>query len=390
MPFEINLLTAIVWLVAVQFMLYATGWLLNSAMLREERVAVLCWGGFMAGIGAGFLLTAQRGEPRTWLAFNGSGIAFLGGLMLLWAGLVAFYRRPSLRREMLITFAVLAAAQSLLGPERELSSWRVLLAYAGNMWVTLRIVMSLHESVRQEYGPRLAGIIASPGVLIAAAFAVPIARQLANMDEPQELHRLDGNALRSLFVFLVTAAIFNFAFMAMVTHRLLGRLRDLSERDALTNLHNRRAIERELQREWQRWMRKRERFSVLVIDLDHFKRINDTHGHAAGDEVLLQTARRLAAMARETDTVARVGGEEFLLLLPGTQRDGARKMAERLLAQLREQPMMFSGTPLPITASIGVSQVEAGDADAAAVLARADQALYRAKEQGRDRVVLLP
>lgn len=390
MPFEINLLTAIVWLVAVQFMLYATGWLLNSAMLREERVAVLCWGGFMAGIGAGFLLTAQRGEPRTWLAFNGSGIAFLGGLMLLWAGLVAFYRRPSLRREMLITFAVLAAAQSLLGPERELSSWRVLLAYAGNMWVTLRIVMSLHESVRQEYGPRLAGIIASPGVLIAAAFAVPIARQLANMDEPQELHRLDGNALRSLFVFLVTAAIFNFAFMAMVTHRLLGRLRDLSERDALTNLHNRRAIERELQREWQRWMRKRERFSVLVIDLDHFKRINDTHGHAAGDEVLLQTARRLAAMARETDTVARVGGEEFLLLLPGTQRDGARKMAERLLAQLREQPMMFSGTPLPITASIGVSQVEAGDADAAAVLARADQALYRAKEQGRDRLVLLP
>lgn len=390
MPFEINLLTAIVWLVAVQFMLYATGWLLNSAMLREERVAVLCWGGFMAGIGAGFLLTAQRGEPRTWLAFNGSGIAFLGGLMLLWAGLVAFYRRPSLRREMLITFAVLAAAQSLLGPERELSSWRVLLAYAGNMWVTLRIVMSLHESVRQEYGPRLAGIIASPGVLIAAAFAVPIARQLANMDEPQELHRLDGNALRSLFVFLVTAAIFNFAFMAMVTHRLLGRLRDLSERDALTNLHNRRAIERELQREWQRWMRKRERFSVLVIDLDHFKRINDTHGHAAGDEVLLQTARRLAAMARETDTVARVGGEEFLLLLPGTQRDGARKMAERLLAQLREQPMIFSGTPLPITASIGVSQVEAGDADAAAVLARADQALYRAKEQGRDRLVLLP
>ena len=390
MPFEINLLTAIVWLVAVQFMLYATGWLLNSAMLREERVAVLCWGGFMAGIGAGFLLTAQRGEPRTWLAFNGSGIAFLGGLMLLWAGLVAFYRRPSLRREMLITFAVLAAAQSLLGPERELSSWRVLLAYAGNMWVTLRIVMSLHESVRQEYGPRLAGIIASPGVLIAAAFAVPIARQLANMDEPQELHRLDGNALRSLFVFLVTAAIFNFAFMAMVTHRLLGRLRDLSERDALTNLHNRRAIERELQREWQRWMRKRERFSVLVIDLDHFKRINDTHGHAAGDEVLLQTARRLAAMARETDTVARVGGEEFLLLLPGTQRDGARKVGERLLAQFREQPMMFSGTPLPITASIGVSQVEAGDADAAAVLARADQALYRAKDQGRDRLVMLP
>ena len=129
---------------------------------------------------------------------------------------------------------------------------------------------------------------------------------------------------------------------------------------------------------------------MLVIDLDHFKRVNDTHGHAAGDEVLLQTSRRLAAMARETDTVARVGGEEFLLLLPGTQRDGARQVAQRLLAQLREHPMLFAGSPIPITASVGVSQVEAGDADAAAVLARADQALYRAKEQGRDRLVFLP
>ena len=390
MSSEITLLTAIVWLVALQFMLYATGWLLNSAMLREERVAVLCWGGFMACIGAGFLLTALRGEPRTWLAFNGSGIAFLGGLMLLWAGLAAFFRRPSLRREMLATFALLASAQALLGPDRELASWRVLLAYAGNMWVTVRIVGSLHTAVRAEYGPRLLWAIVSPAILIAAAFAIPIARQLANLDEPQELHRLDDIALRSLFVFIVTAAIFNFAFMAMVTHRLLGRLRSLSERDALTNLYNRRAIERDLQREWHRWQRRRERFAVLIVDLDHFKQINDTLGHPVGDEVLRQTAQRLADHARETDEVARIGGEEFLVLLPATSREGALRVAERLLAQLRAQPLTPSAGGVRMTASVGGALVEAGDTDVAAVLARADQALYGAKSQGRDRVVFLP
>jgi diguanylate cyclase (GGDEF)-like protein len=227
-------------------------------------------------------------------------------------------------------------------------------------------------------------------VLTAAAFAVPIARQLANLDTPLELHRLDGSALRSLFVFIVAAAVFNFAFMAMVTHRLLGRLRVLSERDALTNLLNRRAIDRDLQREWHRWQRRRDRFAVLIVDLDHFKQINDTLGHAVGDEVLRQMAHRLNVQARETDQVARIGGEEFLVLLPATSREGALRVAERMLAQLREQPLAPSAGGVRMTASIGAALVEAGDADVAAVLARADQALYRAKSQGRNQVVFLP
>lgn len=387
---DIHLVTAIVWLVALQFLLYATGWLLNSVMLREERMAVLCWGGFMACTGLGFLLTAQRGDPRTWLAFNGSGIAFLGGLTLLWAGLAAFYRRAALQREMLATFAVAAAVQALIGSDREYASWRVLVTYTGNMWVTLRIVTSLFDAVRADYGSRIGWFIVSPGLATGVAFLVPIARQLANMDEPQELHRLDPSAMRSLFVFIVTAAIFNFAFMAMVTHRLLGRLRNLSEHDALTNLFNRRAIDRALQREWHRWQRRRERFAVLIVDLDHFKRINDTLGHPVGDEVLRQIAQRLAAHARETDEVARIGGEEFLLLLPATSREGALRVAERLLAHLRDTPLAPSAGGVRMTASIGAALVEAGDADVAAVLARADQALYRAKAQGRDRVIFLP
>jgi len=388
MSTETPLLTHMVWLVALQFLLYATGWLLSSLLLREERAAVLCWAGFMAGIGTGFLVISQRGEPRSWLAFNGSGLVFIGGLLLLWAGLVAFYRHRAKRRELLITFGVLALLLGAIDPGLEQAPWRVLLTYGANMWVVVRAVSTLHPLVVAEHGRRVSWLLAGQGVLIVAAFAIPFTRQLLNMDRPLEIHRFDDTNLRSLYVFIVTAAIFNFGFMAMVTHRLLGRLRELSHRDALTGLYNRRAIEQDLQREWRRWRRRRDGFALLVLDLDHFKRINDSHGHAAGDEVLVQTARRLTARARDTDTVARTGGEEFLVLMPGTDLAGAARAGERMLAQLREQPVAWNSTPLPVTASIGVAQVEKGDDDIAAVLARADQALYRAKAEGRDRVVL--
>jgi len=174
----------------------------------------------------------------------------------------------------------------------------------------------------------------------------------------------------------------------VVTHRLLARLRDLSHRDALTGLFNRRAVEQELQREWRRWRRRRDGFALLSIDLDHFKQINDTHGHAGGDQVLIETSRRLLAHARDTDTVARTGGEEFLVLLPCTDLQGAALAAERLLAHLRQHPITLAGVAVQATASIGIAQVMEGDADVAAALTRADRALYRAKTEGRDRLVL--
>lgn len=388
--FDSNLLTPMVWLVAGQFGLYAIGWLLSSVLLREERAATLCWAGFMACIGLGFLLITGRGEPRTWLAFNGSGVAFVAGLLLLWAGLLAFYRRPAMHREIVLTFAVVAGVLAFLGPDADDAPLRVLFTYGVNIWVTVRVVISLHGAVKADHGTRKALLIASPGVLIVAAFAVPFTRQLLNLDRPLELHRFDDSNLRSLYIYLGAAAVFSFGFAALVIHRLLSQLRALSDRDALTNLFNRRAMERDLQREWRRWLRKRDRFAVLMLDLDHFKQVNDTHGHPTGDEVLKHTANRLTAQARDTDVVARTGGEEFIVLLPATTRDGAIRVGERLLANLRETPLALSSAHLRVTASIGAAIVEAGDANVDAVLARADQALYRAKAQGRDRVVFLP
>jgi diguanylate cyclase (GGDEF)-like protein len=390
MTTDTPLLTSMAWLVALQFLLYATGWVLSSLLLREERAAVLCWAGFLACIGLGFLLTAQRGEPRTWLAFNGSGVAFMGGLTLLWVGLDTFYRRTMIRREAVLTFAVLALVLGLLDSGVEGAPRRVVFTYAALMYLALRLVLLPHHLVKADHGRHVAWLVASPGVLIFAAFSVPLYRQLANMGQGLELHRFDSTNVRSMYLFIAAAAVFNFGFMALVTHRLLRRLRDLSQRDPLTGLLNRRAVEQALQREWRRWRRGGQAFVVVVLDLDHFKKINDTHGHPIGDAVLVQTAQRLLAQVRETDTVARTGGEEFLVIMPEARGAGALAAAERLRQAIAEPPYDRAGQPLAVTVSIGLAEAGPADGDVSALLRRGDAALYEAKRSGRNRVAVAP
>jgi diguanylate cyclase (GGDEF)-like protein len=123
----------------------------------------------------------------------------------------------------------------------------------------------------------------------------------------------------------------------------------------------------------------------VLIDLDHFKRVNDTHGHAAGDDVLREVSRRLRECGRRGDVTARVGGEELAWLLPSTDLDHAREAAERLRAAIREREFGPVGR---LTASLGVAQL--GPGGSADLIRRSDLALYRAKEEGRDACVAWP
>lgn len=166
--------------------------------------------------------------------------------------------------------------------------------------------------------------------------------------------------------------------------RALKEVQRLATRDDLTGLANRRHIQERLVQEHGRVGRGGRPFSVALIDIDHFKRINDSHGHASGDDVLRAFAAEAAAMLRSCDLMARWGGEEFLLLLPDTQAPQARASVERLLARIREVPL---ATGFPLTFSAGVAEFQPGEM-ATATVARADRAMYAAKEGGRNRVVL--
>lgn len=158
--------------------------------------------------------------------------------------------------------------------------------------------------------------------------------------------------------------------------RLEAELRELASTDVLTGLPNRRQFMLQLEA------------SVLMLDLDHFKRVNDQHGHAVGDSLLRHFARLLREELRATDTAGRMGGEEFAVILPGSNLAAAQTFAQRLCDRLAAEPLAVGPTRVEATVSIGIAAIAASDATPDAVLLRADEALYRAKTEGRNRVQL--
>jgi diguanylate cyclase (GGDEF)-like protein len=166
------------------------------------------------------------------------------------------------------------------------------------------------------------------------------------------------------------------------------RLRHLAEHDQLTGLFNRRRFDQELKRELAKAGRYHSHSAVLSVDIDNFKAINDSAGHAAGDAVLTEVADVLRKRFRSSDVVARLGGDEFGVLVTAVGIEEARAAADDLLGTIRARPATYGGMPFRITASIGVTAFQSDDVTASEVIVNADLAMYAAKAAGRDRVVV--
>lgn len=167
-------------------------------------------------------------------------------------------------------------------------------------------------------------------------------------------------------------------------------LRRLATRDPLTNVWNRRAILEILEREFARSEREGHPLGLILLDLDHFKRINDTHGHPAGDAVLAEAGRRLLHGIRPYDTIGRYGGEEFIIVLPNCDSPCTGAIAERLRTLMADNPVALTPLAIPLTASLGYAIHPGGKGNMEQLLQAADKALYRAKHAGRNCVMPTP
>ena len=168
-----------------------------------------------------------------------------------------------------------------------------------------------------------------------------------------------------------------------------SELATLSQTDGLTKLFNRTHWERCLLAEYKRWTRSQQQSSLLMLDIDHFKRVNDEYGHMVGDEVIKHLAGAIKDCVRETDIAGRYGGEEFTVMLPDTDSEGARVFAERLRAKVARSIIQYNDIELKYTVSMGIAQIDKSMTSHEAWIMSADKALYESKNNGRNQVTVI-
>jgi len=311
------------------------------------------------------------------------GAIILLAICLAGMGVRRFYDRPvSWRSTALITGTTFAA---LLGFTfvHDSTLMRVVVYSIGQsvpLVLMIRLLLPSKDG-RDDPGARLAGVVA---VLIQVMFAVRVIGQLAGVDF---VFSHSGPALPVTVLLLMFLSMsINFGFLLMAVDRLRSEVADLALLDDLTGVGNRRHLLQRLTEQCARSERNGEPFALLVIDLDGFKLINDTHGHAAGDACLQHFTLMAQTRLRPGDMLARSGGDEFCVVLPdSTQREGAM-IARRILDVCRADAEACVGDEIPISLSIGVAQWtrETGP-HPDRLMAAADHALYAAKREGKNR-----
>lgn len=279
---------------------------------------------------------------------------------------------------------VLGLASYLTWPQPEPRLRLALALGTGGTLMLLSALAMLSAEIRRQ--PERYLFTLACGAHGLAMLATSLGLLLVQTD-PTDPERLEFVAQFVLIESIVVLVMRAFGIVMLANAYITAELRHFAEHDPLTGIYNRRSFEILLDKSVKLMRRMNSPLSLLALDLDHFKRINDTWGHSSGDQALRHFVRLASEHLRNEDVIGRIGGEEFVIFLPNTGLEAATCVAERLRALLEAQPVAGPQGPIPLTVSIGVTLVAQGESQEAA-LERADEAMYRAKANGRNRVEL--
>lgn len=363
-------------------------WLIGGGVMGLSRRAARHWMGASLANGMALLLLVQNQHDAS------VGRNLLSATLAAWGafgfrrGLQAFLRLPTRDALQAASLGMLTLFTLGLCWPMAWDTAGSLTAVAISAAVLLISAHQTHPALSAEFDASTAWVSTTVHVLAVLMFvAIALVSQGWTPDAWHAVMNPDVMRFWVVFTSVGLSIAGSFVLGYVVVMRLVRRLEYLSQHDALTGLLNRRAIETLMDKEAQHLHRFGDPFALVLIDVDHFKRVNDRLGHAAGDLVLSAVASVLQSQAREVDHVARFGGEEFCVLLPRTDGEGARLAAERFREAVLATVVPWSDESVSVTVSVGVAATNDPNEALHHVLRRADEALYRAKAQGRNRVV---
>lgn len=378
-------------LVALQQGLFAIGWWVAGWRLGLSRRAATHW--IVATIASAIAVSGvlQRGVWPDFFTYVVANLMALFAFAAMRRGVQVFLRLPTSDRESAALFGILGLVLVgyLVDPAN--AGVTVITVAALMAWTMLRTAFEARVAMQRAGDPVAAQLVSVPLVLLGCVYLLRAGVGLWRPDiAARPLHEENAFNLGAGVVLMMVGLVLNLVLAYIVANRLVRRLQNLSQRDPLTALLNRRGLAPLLAREAGQLRRYGQGYAVMMLDIDHFKQVNDRHGHAAGDAALVLTAGVLRDVAREVDQVARVGGEEFCLLLPQTDLDGALRLGQRIQQAMRQAAWDRLQPPIdaPLTVSIGLAVAADAEESTDSVMHRADGALLRAKNLGRDRVVL--
>lgn len=384
MDFDIHTILVMVSILALLF----AGLLALAGLYADGVRGIWHWAGanlcMSVGIGSSFLYDAFSPE-YTWTVVAGAALLAVG-IALQFDGIRRFSGKSSHWR----------VALSLSGLVCLLNVWFRVIHPDPNVRAMVNAVLfatgyaacARELLVRVEPPQRTAYWVT--GVSFASMAALMVVRLVViGFIDQGDYGHFEDIAINqaTFFLGILIQLCVTFGFVLMVNYRLIADIQKIAWQDGLTGVFNRRRLEEEAARLVMRCRRTGDALTVMMLDVDHFKTVNDRFGHQTGDEVLRRLAAVAQASIRTDDYLARYGGEEFCILLLGTSEEDALSLAERLRRNYEQTEIVSSGKIVRSTVSIGVADSSRAELDFAALVAAADLALYRAKEQGRNRVV---
>lgn len=352
----------------------------SSASLRFAFANVVCI--------CAIMLTIQRTSlPILWF-WQVADLLLLLVFVLFRSGIQRLFRLQSSLRVDLLLLLLGAILLLIKDPGVTSEHYFGIVFSVLATWYCAMLTKDGLMAIRPQINGLAGTILAIPPALLTIFFSMRLLVLIIAGPDAVALADLNSEeGQQMLWFFVAQSMLMNISMFSAALAKLVFRIKHMAERDMLTGIANRRMGLMRLEQAEKLYTRDQLTFCIVLLDLDYFKRINDSLGHPAGDAALKESASRLSSVLRSSDVLFRYGGEEFLALLPMTELDGALEVAARLQHALSGAPWQWQGETVQLTASMGVASIrQAGNLTA--LIQMADQAMFRAKSAGRDCIML--